>query len=195
MAAKGVTQYQLLKAGIDNHTLDSLKKGRNISMPCTVGDMGKGVRRVERAVRFAVCSSGASAFPASFEEMKPALPALFDRMTEGVYASLDDIFDRKEPARGVEFDVLGRGVEAVREANTSLGLAISEEEMEYLAKSFKAAGRNPTDTELVMFGQVNSITILLYLLFESLTIRTRDGARSSYGQGPMAEIFFWVGAK
>ena len=32
MAAKGVTQYQLLKAGIDNRTLDSLKKGRNITM-------------------------------------------------------------------------------------------------------------------------------------------------------------------
>lgn len=32
MAEKGVTQYQLLKGGIDNHTLDSLKKGKNITM-------------------------------------------------------------------------------------------------------------------------------------------------------------------
>ena len=32
MAEKGVTQYQLLKAGVDNRTLDSLKKGRNITM-------------------------------------------------------------------------------------------------------------------------------------------------------------------
>ena len=32
MEAKGVTQYQLLKAGIDNRTLDSLKKGRNITV-------------------------------------------------------------------------------------------------------------------------------------------------------------------
>jgi phosphoribosylformylglycinamidine synthase len=47
-------------------------------------------------------------------------------------------------------------VEASREANVSLGLAMSEPEMQYLAESFKAAGRNPTDTELVMFGQVNS---------------------------------------
>ncbi len=30
--AKGVSQYQLLKAGVDNRTLDSLKKGRNITM-------------------------------------------------------------------------------------------------------------------------------------------------------------------
>ena len=47
-------------------------------------------------------------------------------------------------------------MEAIREANVSLGLAISEPEMQYLADSFKQAGRNPTDTELVMFGQVNS---------------------------------------
>ena len=47
-------------------------------------------------------------------------------------------------------------MDAFREANVELGLAISEPEMQYLADSFKAAGRNPTDTELVMFGQVNS---------------------------------------
>lgn len=32
MEKKGVTQYQLLKGGIDNKTLDSLKKGKNITM-------------------------------------------------------------------------------------------------------------------------------------------------------------------
>lgn len=32
MQEKGVTQYQLLKGGIDNHTLDSLKKGRNVTL-------------------------------------------------------------------------------------------------------------------------------------------------------------------
>lgn len=32
MQARGVTQYQLLKSGIDNKTLDSLKKNRNITM-------------------------------------------------------------------------------------------------------------------------------------------------------------------
>jgi phosphoribosylformylglycinamidine synthase len=116
----------------------------------------KGVKRVERAIRFTVCSSGASAFPTCFEEVKPALPALFDRMTEGVYLDLDDLFDVLPPQPGREFDVLGRGIDAIREANIELGLAISEPEMKYLADSFKAAKRNPTDTELVMFGQVNS---------------------------------------
>ena len=32
MKARNITQYQLLKGGIDNKTLDSLKKGRNITM-------------------------------------------------------------------------------------------------------------------------------------------------------------------
>lgn len=32
MEEKGITQYQLLKNGIDNKTLDSIKKGKNITM-------------------------------------------------------------------------------------------------------------------------------------------------------------------
>ena len=32
MNRNGVSQYQLLKGGIDNKTLDSLKKGKNITM-------------------------------------------------------------------------------------------------------------------------------------------------------------------
>mgnify|MGYP003305222294 CR=1 FL=1 len=32
MEEKGVSQYQLLKNGIDNKTLDSLKKNKNITM-------------------------------------------------------------------------------------------------------------------------------------------------------------------
>ena len=32
MKRNNVTQYQLLQSGIDNHTLDSLKKNRNITM-------------------------------------------------------------------------------------------------------------------------------------------------------------------
>lgn len=32
MQNRGVSQYQLLKAGIDNKTLDSLKENKNITM-------------------------------------------------------------------------------------------------------------------------------------------------------------------
>ena len=109
----------------------------------------KGISRVERGIGFTLRLNGQIV---PFESLKPSLGALYDRMTEGVYLSLDDIFDVLSPRPGRSFDVLSKGVEAIREANESLGLAISEPEMQYLADSFKAAGRNPTDTELVMFG-------------------------------------------
>ena len=32
MQRKGVSQYRLIKAGIDNKTLDTLKKGNNITL-------------------------------------------------------------------------------------------------------------------------------------------------------------------
>ncbi len=113
----------------------------------------KGIARVERGIRFEVRLGGKLA---ALADLRPALSVLFDRMTEGVYLSLADIFVTPSPQPGHSFDVLAKGVEAVREANESLGLAISEPEMQYLADSFRAAARNPTDTELVMFGQVNS---------------------------------------
>ena len=106
----------------------------------------KSIERVERGIRFKTSKS----LP------EQCFSALYDKMTEGVYEDIADLFEAGEPKPGRIFDVLSKGIEAVREANDELGLAISEPEMEYLAKSFAAAGRNPTDTELVMFGQVNS---------------------------------------
>lgn len=106
----------------------------------------KSIERVERGIRFKT----------SKKLPENCFAALYDKMTEGVYEDIADLFEAGEPKPGRIFDVLTKGIEAVREANDELGLAISEPEMEYLAKSFAAAGRNPTDTELVMFGQVNS---------------------------------------
>ena len=114
----------------------------------------KKVKRVERGIRYTVTDgAGRSLTPA---DLGPALGALFDRMTEGVYTDLSDFFDERPPARGRTFDVLGKGRAALEEANKSLGLAMSVDEMDYLADAYAKAGRNPTDTELVMFGQVNS---------------------------------------
>ena len=121
-------------------------KATDIFRNCSLG----GIARVERGIRYAI--SGVSA-----EDLSPqALNALHDRMTEGVYESIDDIFECPPPRPGRTYDVMSKGVDAIREANAEIGLAISEQEMQYLADSFRAAGRNPTDTELTMFGQVNS---------------------------------------
>ena len=36
------------------------------------------------------------------------------------------------------------------------GLALAEDEIDYLVNAFKKIGRNPTDVELMMFAQINS---------------------------------------
>ena len=111
------------------------------------------VNRVERGIRFRVLS-GTSEL--SVEDLRAALSLLHDRMTEGVYLTLDDLFEHRPPAPGRSFDVLGKGLFALEEANRAMGLALSDDEIRYLYDSYSKAGRNPTDTELVMFGQVNS---------------------------------------
>ncbi|MFO7869986.1 MAG: phosphoribosylformylglycinamidine synthase [Kiritimatiellia bacterium] len=114
----------------------------------------KEILRVERGIRYSLID-GSGREPGA-DSLKPVLPLLHDRMTEGVYRDVSDIFDRMEPAPLVEVDVTGRGRPALAEANASMGLALSEDEIDYLYESYRAMKRNPTDVELVMFGQVNS---------------------------------------
>ncbi|MCB1741853.1 MAG: phosphoribosylformylglycinamidine synthase, partial [Gammaproteobacteria bacterium] len=45
---------------------------------------------------------------------------------------------------------------ALERANRALGLALSEPEIEYLARAYAGLGRDPTDAELMMFAQANS---------------------------------------
>ncbi len=113
-----------------------------------------GIRRVERAIEI-LLDVGEGSF-LSPELATPAFSVMHDRMTEGVYSDLSDFFAMSEPARGRTFDVLHEGVAALDKANKEMGLALSEDEIAYLAEAYTREGKNPTDTELVMFGQVNS---------------------------------------
>ncbi len=87
------------------------------------------------------------------------MPLLHDRMTESVYFdinSLSALFQSGQ-AEGLAFiDVLNEGVVALEKANQVLGLALSEQEIEYLQGAFTKLGRNPSDAELMMFSQANS---------------------------------------
>ncbi len=112
------------------------------------------LRRVERGVHYALRDG--SGRPLSPEQCRPALHLLHDRMTEGVYADVSDFFAHPAPAPMVTVEVLRGGLEALRAANVRMGLALSDEEMEYLLTAYRAIRRDPTDVELVMFGQVNS---------------------------------------
>ncbi len=111
------------------------------------------VIRVERGMHLRVVSQEEDL---PFVSLRPVLNALHDRMTEGVYLELDDLFEHRPPAPGRAFDLLGQGRVALDAANRDMGLALSDDEVRYLCDSYTKAGRNPTDTELVMFGQVNS---------------------------------------
>ncbi len=52
--------------------------------------------------------------------------------------------------------MLGQGAAALREANGRFGLALSEDEIDYLVQAFTQLQRNPSDVELMMFAQANS---------------------------------------
>jgi phosphoribosylformylglycinamidine synthase len=110
----------------------------------------KGIRRIERGVAYylALGSSGPADLRARIA------PLLHDRMTENVLASLDEadgLFRHVAPR------ALGRvALQQLDEANTRLGLALSEDEIDYLRAAYHSLGRDPTDAELTMFAQANS---------------------------------------
>ena len=110
-----------------------------------------GVRRVERGRLYLL--DGVSA-------LAPALLAkLHDPMTESVLtqaADLRNVFAQQMPRPLRHVDVLGGGKDALARANGEWGLALSPDEIDYLAQHYSGAGRNPTDAELMMFAQVNS---------------------------------------
>lgn len=87
------------------------------------------------------------------------LPLLHDRMVEAVYASLDEaavLFEQHEPRPLHAVDIMSGGRIALEVANSELGLALADDEIDYLFENFQQLGRNPTDVELMMFAQANS---------------------------------------
>ncbi len=116
-----------------------------------------GVRRIERGVVYFVETEDGE--PLGGHALERLAPLVHDRMTEAVLTDLEDaegMFAHASPASLGMVDVLGAGIEALVEANRSLGLALAEDEIAYLAESFESLRRNPTDVELMMFAQANS---------------------------------------
>ena len=110
------------------------------------------VQRIERGIHYRV---------GGCEEAKlPVVTGLLhDRMVETVYQRVDDVaalFVQHTPRPYTVVDVLGRGTEALDQANVELGLALADDEIAYLADAFSELKRNPTDMELMMFAQANS---------------------------------------
>jgi phosphoribosylformylglycinamidine synthase len=116
---------------------------------------GVAIRRVERVVEYTVAADA----PLTAADWAACAGLVHDRMTESVFAGVEAsavLFDEREPEPMAHVDVLGRGRTAIEEANLSFGLALSEDEIDYLVASFIELDRNPTDVELMMFAQANS---------------------------------------
>ena len=93
------------------------------------------------------------------EQWAAVADVLHDRMTESVMRTRDEalqLFTELHPAPMEHVDVLGGGRTALQDANTRWGLALADDEMDYLVAAFKQLQRNPTDVELMMFAQANS---------------------------------------
>ena len=76
--------------------------------------------------------------------------------------------------------VLGGGRAALLAANTAWGLALAEDEIDYLVQAFTALGRNPTDVELMMFAQANSEHCRHKVFNAELTLDGRKQPRSLF---------------
>ncbi|MBW7931659.1 MAG: phosphoribosylformylglycinamidine synthase, partial [Gammaproteobacteria bacterium] len=113
------------------------------------------VRRIERGVAWSV--RAATALDAA--AIGAIAPLLHDRMTESLLdrpVLAAELFGSEAPRPLASVPVLAGGRAALEEANHALGLALSADEIEYLLAHFTAAGRDPTDAELMMFAQANS---------------------------------------
>ena len=132
-------------------------KATDIAHNCAVA-----VQRIERVTEYSLSLKrgllGAGK-PLSANELAACAALLHDRMTESIAFERDaarHLFD-EQPAPPLEHvDVLGRGAAALREANGRFGLALSDDEIDYLQQAFTQLQRNPSDVELMMFAQANS---------------------------------------
>lgn len=112
------------------------------------------VLRVERGIQYTLQTSTPLA-----DEQRAAIAALLhDRMTQCVVSDLDtlNLFVQHAPLPLETIAVMETGLDALERANSSLGLALSADELEYLHIRFEELGRDPTDVELMMFAQANS---------------------------------------
>ncbi len=117
------------------------------------------LRRLERGIVYTFAGKTGPVAGLDDHCLNLIKPLLHDRMTEAVFTSLDEaegLFRQEAPAALASVDVLGGGRAALERANTELGLALAEDEIDYLVENFRLLGRNPTDVELMMFAQANS---------------------------------------
>jgi len=115
------------------------------------------VIRLERGIAYYVSLKSDVTLTTEQEVQLNAL--LHDRMMESVFnefAQASNLFASSEPGELTAIDIENGGKAALVNANVELGLALAEDEVNYLFENFTKLGRNPHDIELYMFAQANS---------------------------------------
>ncbi|MBJ9976807.1 phosphoribosylformylglycinamidine synthase [Pseudomonas sp. S75] len=111
------------------------------------------IQRLERGIAYHVSGTLSEA------DAEQVAALLHDRMTQRVLGQLEqaaDLFSHAQPRPMTSVDILAGGREALAKANVELGLALAEDEVDYLVQAFQGLERNPNDIELMMFAQANS---------------------------------------
>ena len=123
---------------------------------------GLPVHRVERVAEYrlslkSTLFGGAKLLDS--QQLQAAALLLHDRMIESVAFEREaaaHLFDERPGQALAHVDLLGQGRAALERANSEFGLALSDDEIDYLVAAFQGLQRNPTDVELMMFAQANS---------------------------------------
>ncbi|WP_320838078.1 phosphoribosylformylglycinamidine synthase [Zhongshania sp.] len=149
------------------------------------------IARIERGVLYRVDLAA----PLEEGERSALLAAIHDRMVETVLTSPEGaevLFSRQTPKPMQAVDVLVGGRDALVAANSELGLALAEDEIDYLLESFLQLGRNPSDVELMMFAQANSEHCRHKIFNASWTI---DGEAQSHSLFGMIKNTYQLGGE
>ncbi|WP_221076427.1 phosphoribosylformylglycinamidine synthase [Agarivorans aestuarii] len=113
------------------------------------------VQRLERGIAYYVDTSS----ELNEQQSKQLKGLIHDRMMEVVFADTEQasaLFEHASPAPFESVDILSGGKQALEQANQELGLALADDEIDYLVENFEKMKRNPNDVELMMFAQANS---------------------------------------
>jgi phosphoribosylformylglycinamidine synthase len=128
-------------------------KATDIAHNCNL----QNVNRIERGIAYHVqCRED---FQWTLDHQENIAACLHDRMVEmklDDFASASCLFEHHEPAASEIIHILENGNDALKQANLRLGLALSDDEIDYLLTFFTSVNRNPVDAELMMFAQANS---------------------------------------
>ncbi len=118
---------------------------------------GINILRIERVKTISFTTNDRSNLSKNEKESLGKL--LFDRMTESIFLKQSDIkelFVHHKPKPLSYINIIDKGISELKSFNLSQGLAMSEDEIDYLFDYFSNSNRNPTDAELMMFAQANS---------------------------------------